>query len=124
MSSDWTVAEALKIFYERYKCLPVTGSIPDMKAESNVYIELQGVYKNKAKADVDEVFQISKSLKHGEKVTEEEIAVFCKNAAFVKLIRATSEGGTTLQQIAGKKRTTAISSKQNHSRNSRLFLLC
>ncbi|KKA28315.1 hypothetical protein TD95_003020 [Thielaviopsis punctulata] len=102
VSSQWTVAKAIKVFYQRHKCLPLTGSIPDMKAESNVYIELQGIYKRKAKADVDEVHEIAKSLKNGECVSEEEVAIFCKNASFSKLIRVNSEDGVTLQQVAEK----------------------
>ncbi|UKZ82160.1 hypothetical protein TrVFT333_009944 [Trichoderma virens FT-333] len=54
-SSFWIIAEALKQFYTEHQCLPVTGSLPDMKAQSSVYIKLQNVYKDKARQDVNDV---------------------------------------------------------------------
>ncbi|EEY14673.1 NEDD8-activating enzyme E1 regulatory subunit [Verticillium alfalfae VaMs.102] len=54
-SSFWIIAGAVKAFYEKHRCLPVPGGLPDMKAQSSVYIQLQGIYKAKARKDAAEV---------------------------------------------------------------------
>ncbi|KAL5627919.1 hypothetical protein BROUX41_002667 [Berkeleyomyces rouxiae] len=99
-SSIWTTAAAIKAFYDKHGCLPVPGGIPDMKAQSDVYISLQNIYKTKAKADIEEVLGIARTLPGGEGVTEEEVSVFCKNAAFVKLINPKPAGPSALQKIS------------------------
>lgn len=57
-----------------------------MKAQSKVYIQLQNIYKTKARQDVAEVLEIVRASQGGEIVDSEEVELFCKNAAFVKLI--------------------------------------
>ncbi|KAI4603697.1 hypothetical protein KJ359_003514 [Pestalotiopsis sp. 9143b] len=92
-SSFWVIASAVKKFYEKHGCLPLPGSLPDMKAQSNVYVKLQGIYKAKARKDAQEVLEIAKALKGGNKdVDPVEVEMFCKNASFVKLVNATTEG--------------------------------
>jgi amyloid beta precursor protein binding protein 1 len=59
-----------------------------MKAQSEVYIRLQNIYKAKARQDVDEVLKIVRAASGHEHVDTEEVELFCKNAAFVKLINA------------------------------------
>lgn len=59
-----------------------------MKAESDVYIKLQNIYKAKARKDAAEVMEYVRSQPHGNVVDTAEVDAFCKNAAFVKLIRA------------------------------------
>jgi amyloid beta precursor protein binding protein 1 len=92
-------------FYEKHKVLPLPGSVPDMKAQSKDYIELQNVYKSKARRDVNEVVQLVRqletSLNADKSIDEKEIEAFCKNAAHIKLIRGkplqvpTSKGAVT-----------------------------
>lgn len=73
-----------------------------MKAQSNVYVKLQGIYKAKARKDAQEVLEIAKALKGGNKdVDPVEVEMFCKNASFVKLVNATTEG-RNLASIYGK----------------------
>lgn len=60
-----------------------------MKAESSVYIRLQNIYKTKARQDFDEVLKIVQATPDGQSVDPAEVELFCKNAAFVKLINAT-----------------------------------
>jgi amyloid beta precursor protein binding protein 1 len=64
--SFWVIANAVGLFYTKYGVLPVPGAVPDMKARSKDYIQLQNVYKSKARKDVE---------------------AFCKNAAHIKLVR-------------------------------------
>lgn len=64
-----------------------------MKAQSDVYIELQNIYKAKARRDADEVLRTVQATPHGRDVDPAEVELFCKNAAFVKLINASAGGG-------------------------------
>jgi len=60
-----------------------------MKAKSNVYVELQNVYKAKARQDAAEVLETVRQHPNGSPadIPNEEVDAFCKNAAFIKLIR-------------------------------------
>ncbi|EKD21694.1 ThiF family protein [Drepanopeziza brunnea f. sp. 'multigermtubi' MB_m1] len=101
-SSFWIIAAAIKRFYEEHKELPLPGSVPDMKAQSTVYVKLQNIYKAKARQDVAEVLAIVRGLPGGEEVDAAEVESFCKNAAFIKLIYGTEVGRVNLQDIASK----------------------
>ncbi|KAK4245472.1 hypothetical protein C7999DRAFT_43002 [Corynascus novoguineensis] len=98
-SGFWLIADAVKKFYEKYQCLPLPGKLPDMKAQSKVYIQLQNIYKAKARKDAAEILQIVQATPGGEHVDPAEVDLFCKNAAFVKLINATGggDGGSDAQ---------------------------
>lgn len=73
-----------------------------MKAQSKVYIQLQSIYKAKARKDVAEVLKTIERLPGGENVDPAEVELFCKNAAFVKLINAGNTGADHLAKITGK----------------------
>lgn len=62
-----------------------------MKAESNVYVNLQGIYKAKARTDALEVLELARNIAGGNDVDPAEVDMFCKNAPFVKLVNATSD---------------------------------
>jgi hypothetical protein len=64
-----------------------------MKAQSDVYIKLQNIYKAKARRDVDEVLKMVQATPGGRDVDPAEVELFCKNAAFVKLINPSGGGG-------------------------------
>lgn len=86
----WIIAASIKGFYEKHGVLPLPGSLPDMKAQSSDYINLQDIYKTKARKDVAEVLSIVRSLETqlGREVyiPEAEVEAFCKSAAHVKVI--------------------------------------
>lgn len=73
-----------------------------MKAKSDVYIRLQNIYKAKARADAAEVLALTRSQDAGSSVTPDEVELFCKNAAFVKLVGKRSGDVVQLQKLAGK----------------------
>ncbi|KAH7035676.1 ThiF family protein [Microdochium trichocladiopsis] len=100
-STFWLVVAAVKRFYEKNGCLPVPGAIPDMKAESDVYVKLQRIYKNKAQKDAREVFEAVKSMPGGERAEFADVELFCKNARFVRLINATANN-KGLDSLIGK----------------------
>lgn len=91
-SQFWLIAGAIRQFYEKHGCLPLPGSLPDMKAESKVYVKLQSIYKAKARKDALEVLEIARASPGGENVDATEVDMFCKNASFVKLVNATTDG--------------------------------
>lgn len=70
-----------------------------MKAQSSTYVQLQNIYKAKARQDVQEVLETIQAHSRSNEIKTEEVEVFCKNAAFVKLIRG-SDPTIDLQKIA------------------------
>lgn len=98
-SGFWLIASAVKQFYEKHNCLPLPGRVPDMKAQSKVYIRLQSIYKSKARKDAAEVLDTVRQSPGGENIEAAEVELFCKNAAFVKLINATESGEHRLAKI-------------------------
>ncbi|KAF4865836.1 NEDD8-activating enzyme E1 regulatory subunit [Colletotrichum siamense] len=99
-SSFWVIAAAVRNFYEKHKCLPLPGGLPDMKAQSSVYIKLQNIYKDKARKDAAEVLSIVRQNPCGESVDPAEVDMFCKNAAFIKLIIPATDGDGQLRSVA------------------------
>ncbi|KUJ06929.1 uncharacterized protein LY89DRAFT_726066 [Mollisia scopiformis] len=99
-SSFWIIASAVKKFYEKNKQLPLPGSVPDMKAQSTVYVRLQNIYKKKARQDVAEVLAAVRALPGGKDIDEGEVETFCKNAAFIKLIHGSEASPDNITTIA------------------------
>ncbi|XP_071957729.1 NEDD8-activating enzyme E1 regulatory subunit-like [Antedon mediterranea] len=96
-SSFWIMAQALKQFIanEGNGMLPLRGAIPDMTADSKRYIQLQNIYKEQARTDciavTSRVQQILTSLgKASDTIQDNEIKLFCKNSAFLRVIRCRS----------------------------------
>ncbi|KAH8728808.1 hypothetical protein GQ44DRAFT_646715 [Phaeosphaeriaceae sp. PMI808] len=87
----WVIANAIGMFYTKYNVLPVPGSVPDMKARSADYIQLQNVYKAKARKDLAEVVEsvrfLERNANRSNVIEEKDIEAFCKNAAHIKLVR-------------------------------------
>lgn len=100
-STFWIIADAIKKFYQKHNELPLPGSVPDMKAQSSVYVELQNIYKTKSRQDVAEVLETVRLHPRGKDIEVAEVETFCKNAAFVKLIHGPDSSPTTLQDAAG-----------------------
>ena len=86
----WVIASALCDFHKVHGVLPLPGALPDMKAQSSDYIQLQNIYKSKARADlasiISQVRTTERSLSISSPAPEKEIEAFCKGAHFVKLI--------------------------------------
>lgn len=87
----WIIAHAIRNFHSNNAALPLPGALPDMKARSADYIQLQNIYKAKARKDLSEVMQdvrsVEKRLGRQSAIEEKEIEAFCKGAAFVKLVK-------------------------------------
>lgn len=98
-SSFWIIAEAVKRFHKEHGCLPVPGGLPDMKAQSSVYIKLQNIYKEKARQDVRQVLDSAHSIPGGEEIDSSEVELFCKNARFIKLINSEEGNAVRVDQV-------------------------
>lgn len=98
-SSFWIIANAIKKFHAKHNALPLPGSVPDMKAQSTVYVQLQNIYKAKARQDVAEVLEDVRLHPSGKDIDVAEVEIFCKNAAFIKLIHGTKESSISPAQI-------------------------
>ncbi|KAF2750160.1 NEDD8-activating enzyme E1 regulatory subunit [Sporormia fimetaria CBS 119925] len=104
-ASFWIIANAVAHFYAKHGVIPVPGSVPDMKARSADYIELQNIYKMKARNDVAKVLQsvrdLEQSLQRETKIEEKDVEAFCKNAAHIRLVRGRPihvvQAGQTIQ---------------------------
>jgi len=101
----WILASALGDFVKQEGTLPLMGSLPDMKADSNRYIQLQNwhlihrethltkrSYRNKFKRDVSimtsNVRQILSDLNRPQtSISATTIEAVCKNASTLRLIR-------------------------------------
>ncbi|KAM8876574.1 NEDD8-activating enzyme E1 regulatory subunit [Synchiropus picturatus] len=93
-SSFWVMLRAVKEFVsnEGSGSLPVRGTIPDMIADSQKFVSLQNVYRTKAMEDAAAVCKHVESLlqsvgKSADSIPENDIKVFCKNAAFLRVVR-------------------------------------
>jgi NEDD8-activating enzyme E1 regulatory subunit len=101
-ASFWIISDAIKQFYKKHNALPLPGSVPDMKAQSTVYVQLQNIYKAKARQDVAEVLETVRGHPNGKDIDAAEVESFCKNAAFIKLIHGTkSSDPAHMKALAG-----------------------
>lgn len=86
----WLLARALYEFYRNEgmsKYLPISGAIPDMKADTVRYVELQKLYKEQAARDIQAVEAHLKALgvEAVHHITPHQVATFCKNAYYLHL---------------------------------------
>ncbi|KAK9971919.1 hypothetical protein ABG768_025259 [Culter alburnus] len=96
-ASFWVMAHGVRDFVrnEGNGNLPVRGTIPDMIADSDKFIKLQNVYRDKAMKDAAVVSKHVETLlqsvgKTPESISEQEIKLFCKNTAFLRVVRCRS----------------------------------
>lgn len=88
----WFLTRAVSDFVKATGLLPLCGDVPDMKSDTTTYINLQQIYRAKAKADIASVKKylqthLSNHHRSIDQIPDQEIAVFCKHAAFLKVLR-------------------------------------
>jgi NEDD8-activating enzyme E1 regulatory subunit len=95
-SSFWIMARALRDFVEKdgNGYLPLPGILPDMTAETSLYINLQNIYRAKALQDADSVFRRVQDLlkelnKSSDWISEKDVRLFCREAAYLAVTRGT-----------------------------------
>lgn len=113
----WVVANAIKTFYDAHGVLPLPGALPDMKATSADYIQIQTIYKSKARHDVAEVTKFVRSIEASlsrtdSAIPDSEIEAFCKNASHVRVLtNSNNEPLPSLRLMtSGSKITAQLSS--------------
>jgi amyloid beta precursor protein binding protein 1 len=89
---------ALKCFMEAHGGrTPLNGSIPDMTSSTELYVQLQQVYKNRANDDLGKMRELVEStirslvnknqVSSPLEISEEELAIFCKNIYNIQTIK-------------------------------------
>ena len=73
-----------------------------MKAQSSVYVQLQNIYKAKARKDTSEVLEAVRNHPSGKTVEVAEVDNFCKNAAFIKLVHDTESRPVDISTVASR----------------------
>lgn len=97
----WVLLCALKKFTEvNNGQLPLPGSLPDMASDSESYIKLQTVYKDKALRDqqqfTEHLMQIVKDIGSDQlQFTHETISQFCKNTHLLHVTLGTKKSYST-----------------------------
>jgi len=92
-SSFWILARAVREFVEKEGggLLPLRGTLPDMTADSERYIALQKLYKEEAANHMASVTNHLHSILQQDAVEvhvrEQEVHTFCRNAAFLRVLR-------------------------------------
>lgn len=94
-SPFWFLVASLKDFTDRHGVLPHPGTLPDLHTDTQIYVHLQTIYKNKAREDVDELKNILSDIvdKFGVSInnfSDDLIGAFAKHSAFLKVIKGSS----------------------------------
>jgi amyloid beta precursor protein binding protein 1 len=98
-SNFWLLLRAVRDFVSHPDnpsgLLPLSGALPDMKAETTGYVDLQNLFKTQAKKDVALVSELLGELldkigRPRETITQEEVETFVKHSAFLKVVRGRS----------------------------------
>lgn len=90
----WILARAVRefVYNEGTGYLPLRGAIPDMTSSSDLYVQLQRTYQRRANKDTDAVLSHSQHIlsnlgRMKNLVTKTTVKTFCKNSAFMNVIR-------------------------------------
>ncbi|KAI9596629.1 NEDD8-activating enzyme E1 regulatory subunit [Syncephalis fuscata] len=94
-SNFWILLRAVRDFTESTEgagLLPLSGVLPDMKADTERYVALQQIYRQKAQSDYQAVQRYARHYLTQlnlpiEQIDNEEILTFCKHSAFLQVIR-------------------------------------
>lgn len=93
-SPFWIMAKAVKDFVETNGggLLPLAGVLPDMTAETSLYINLQNIYRSKALQDAESVFRRVQEIleelnKSSDWISEKDVRLFCREAAYLNVTR-------------------------------------
>jgi len=128
-SSFWVMLAALKQFIEKYNCVPLRGTIPDMNCGSEQYIRLQNIYKNTAKQDVDKMLKLTQKVPKLANViiSDKEVQLICKNARYLTVIRTSpihaELTGESLQKLAASRLQNGAEEEGTEFDELRYYLL-
>jgi NEDD8-activating enzyme E1 regulatory subunit len=88
----YLLLQALERFGQKHHRTPIQGTLPDMTASSQLYLQLQRIYQEQARRDVEELRTLLTPSSHYS-FTDEELVTLCQNTATldVLLIRSIPE---------------------------------
>ncbi|KAM0750517.1 NEDD8-activating enzyme E1 regulatory subunit [Meredithblackwellia eburnea MCA 4105] len=97
-SNFWILLRAVRNFVEHPSSeglLPLSGALPDMKADTQRYVGLQTVYRTKARQDLALVEALLSEILSTlglppDSVSKDEADTFVKHSAFLKVVRGRS----------------------------------
>lgn len=126
-SPFWILLRAVKDFVDAdpNHLLPLTGSLPDMKATSKGYLKLSQLYRSKAQQDLSVVTQTVQSLLTDlgmppDSIPPSDILSFVKHAAYIQVIRGTSYDDELLGNAPGKKSAERLQQEMDSDEESLL----
>lgn len=93
----WTLCKALRRFIDYTGFLPLRGSLPDMTADTERYIQVQNIFHKKAAEDAKEMSRLAEEVakSYGRPPPgQEAVHKFCRNAGFLRLISLYDEYST------------------------------
>lgn len=90
--SFWTHVAAVQTYVEQNGGrLPVSGTLPDMTADTVSYVNLQRLYSHQAKSDATEVLKYAKELSDQQNiphlVNETTVSDFCRHLRGIRVLR-------------------------------------
>jgi len=71
----WAMKRTVAEFVRKYSCLPLSGALPDMTADTNTFLKLQAIYRDQAQVELKLVKELLE-----EEVSDEYVEYFCKFA--------------------------------------------
>lgn len=119
----WILIRALKSFVELYGNLPLPGTLPDMASDTNNYITLQNLYRDKAAKDkelfIEEVKRVLTIIGRLDGLTALEIElinIFCKNSHSIHVTSGSSQmtSKSLLEQMLSNKSNDYDNEEYNH----------
>ncbi|VDN08068.1 unnamed protein product [Thelazia callipaeda] len=119
-SCFWILVAALRRFAMTHEVLPVRGSLPDMISDSERYVHLTKIFRDKAKEDVKEVMGYACSIVEernfpSDCIKYRDCEFFCKRAAFLGVQHGSSimhQPKASLQALFSELQNTTF---QTHS---------
>lgn len=127
-SNFWIIAGAVRDFVlccdEGDGMLPVAGNIPDMFSDSERYIKLHNIYRDKSIQDSEAVYRrVQQTLetigKPQDSISETEVKRFCKESANLRLLR----GSSLEQEYNGKSDSNLASHLENPDSDAIYYLI-
>ncbi|KAJ3192481.1 NEDD8-activating enzyme E1 regulatory subunit [Irineochytrium annulatum] len=123
----WVIARAVRDFVnkEGEGLLPLSGVVPDMKSDTDTYVQLQSIYRRKAREDYNHVKThvsalLSSVNRPQDSIPSDEIERFCKNAAHLRLLRYRS----LEEEHATSPRTQEVGRTLEDPDSNMIFYVC
>lgn len=81
---------ALRIFYKTHGVLPLSGVLPDMESDTEQYMTLVNLYRDKFTSDKAEIATIIET-ETGQKINDDELTTLVKNCRYMQVHRESEQ---------------------------------